>query len=213
MKIISKKITSVSVLKLVGSNDIIAEKIDAMHEKIERGEVLDGKTYQIAPSPLSEHSFYVTINDKVLNPGTLHEQRRPLEIFINSKNPNSFEWITALTRLCSAVFRKGGDVTFLAEELKSIFAPGGGFFMPGGIYVPSLAAQIGMVIEMHLVGLGLIQKEAMSEEVKAMIVQKKAELGDDATKNAMICPKCNTKAYVILSGCGTCLDCGYSKCG
>ena len=101
--------------------------IEHMHEQIERPEALHGSTYKIK-TPLSEHALYVTINDVILNPGTEYEVRRPFEIFINSKNMDHFQWIVALTRIDSAVFRKGGDCTFLAEELRSVFEPRGGYF-------------------------------------------------------------------------------------
>ncbi|MDE2317939.1 MAG: NrdJb, partial [Xanthomonadaceae bacterium] len=104
-----------------------------MHESLERPEQLIGSTFKIK-SPLFEHALYVTINDIVLNAGTKHEQRRPFEIFINSKNMDHFQWIVALTRILSAVFRKGGDVTFLVEELKAVFDPRGGYFKAGGVY-------------------------------------------------------------------------------
>ena len=112
-------------------------------------EALEGSTYKIK-TPLDDHAMYVTINDIVLNAGTEHEQRRPFEIFINSKNMDHFQWIVALTRLMSAVFRKGGDVTFLAEELQAVFDPRGGYFKPGGKFMPSIIADIGAVIEHHL---------------------------------------------------------------
>ena len=112
-----------------------------MHEKLERPEILAGSTYKVK-TPLSEHALYITINDIVLNQGTEHEQRRPLEIFINSKNMDHFQWIVALTRLMSAVFRKGGDVTFLAEELQAVFDPKGGYFKPGGKFMPSIIAEL-----------------------------------------------------------------------
>ncbi|MGK7294695.1 MAG: TSCPD domain-containing protein, partial [Candidatus Wenzhouxiangella sp. M2_3B_020] len=111
-----------------------------MHEKLERPEgmeCLEGATYKIR-TPLDDHALYVTINDIVLNMGTEHEQRRPFEIFINSKNMDHFQWIVALTRVMSAVFRKGGDVTFLSEELQAVFDPKGGYFRPGGRFVPSI---------------------------------------------------------------------------
>ena len=100
-------------------------KVIRMHEKLERPEVLIGSTYKIK-TPISDHAMYVTINDIVLNEGTEYEQRRPFEIFINSKNLDHFQWIVALTRIISAVFRKGGDVTFLVDELKAVFDPRGG---------------------------------------------------------------------------------------
>ncbi|HEY5762758.1 MAG TPA: hypothetical protein VIS73_06095, partial [Rhodocyclaceae bacterium] len=101
-----------------------AGKVVWMHEKLERPEVLIGSTYKIR-TPVSDHAMYVTINDIVLNEGTEHEHRRPFEIFINSKNLDHFQWIVALTRILSAVFRKGGDVAFLIEELKAVFDPRG----------------------------------------------------------------------------------------
>ena len=94
--------------------------------------------------------MYVTINDIVLNEGTEHEQRRPFEIFINSKNLDHYQWIVALTRIISAVFRKGGDVTFLVDELKAVFDPRGGYWQPGGKFMPSIIAELGHVIEKHL---------------------------------------------------------------
>ncbi|MDN5851054.1 MAG: NrdJb, partial [Nitrococcus sp.] len=111
--------------------------IEQMHEKLQRPETLEGQTYKIK-TPLSEHALYVTINDVVLNPGTKHEVRRPFEIFINSKNMDHFQWIVALTRIVSAVFRKGGDCIFLVEELRSVFDPRGGYFKRGGRFMPSL---------------------------------------------------------------------------
>ena len=111
-----------------------------MHEKVARPEMLLGSTYKIK-TPLSEHSLYVTINDIILNPQTPFEKRRPFEIFINSKNMDHFQWIVALTKIISAVFRKGGDVTFLVEELRSVFDPKGGYFKKGGKYTPSLVCR------------------------------------------------------------------------
>ena len=196
-----------------------------MHEKVERPEVLIGSTYKIK-SPLVEHAMYVTINDIVLNPGTEHELRRPFEVFINSKNMDHFQWIVALTRLMSAVFRKGGDVTFLAEELQAVFDPRGGYFKPGGKFMPSIIADIGAVIEHHLQKIGLMEKEELSEQQQLILDQKRAEAEasdqnttaeaeDDASypTSATLCNKCHTRAVVIMDNCATCLSCGYSKCG
>ena len=132
------------------------DKVMHLHERLERPEMLLGSTYKIK-TPLSEHALYVTINDIVLNRGTEHELRRPFEIFINSKNMDHFQWIVALTRIISAVFRKGGDVTFLVEELRSVFDPRGGYFKKGGKYMPSLVAEIGDAIECHLRMIGMLQ--------------------------------------------------------
>ena len=117
--------------ELVRDKNGRAAKVIRMHERLERPEVLIGSTYKIK-TPISDHAMYVTINDIVLNEGTEYEQRRPFEIFINSKNLDHFQWIVALTRIISAVFRKGGDVTFLVDELKAVFDPRGGYWQPGG---------------------------------------------------------------------------------
>ena len=204
-------------------------KIIHMTEHIARPEgleALEGSTYKIKTA-LDDHAMYVTINDMILNQGTEHEQRRPFEIFINSKNMDHFQWIVALTRLMSAVFRKGGDVTFLAEELQAVFDPKGGYFKTGGKFMPSIVAEIGVVIEHHLQKIGLMEKEELSEQQQLILDQKRAEV--DASDNkervmdadsdgtypasATLCNKCHTKAVVIMDNCATCLSCGYSKCG
>ena len=153
-----------------------------MHEKVERPEVLVGASYKIK-SPLFEHALYVTINDIVLNQGTEHESRRPFEIFINSKSMDHFQWIVALTRIMSAVFRKGGDVTFLVEEMKAVFDPRGGYFKAGGVYMPSIVAEIGAVIEQHLKMIGMIVDDELSPEQKALIAEKRAAFEARSKKN------------------------------
>ena len=153
-----------------------------MHEKVERPETLVGATYKIK-SPLFEHALYVTINDIVLNQGTEYELRRPFEIFINSKNMDHFQWIVALTRIMSAVFRKGGDVTFLVEELKAVFDPRGGYFKAGGVYMPSIVAELGAVIETHLKSIGLLHDPDMSPEQRALIAEKRAAYEARVKKN------------------------------
>ena len=235
------------------------DNVIQMHERIERPEVLIGSTYKIK-SPLVEHAMYVTINDIVLNAGTEHELRRPFEIFINSKSMEHFQWIVALTRIMSAVFRKGGDVAFLVEEMKAVFDPRGGYFKAGGVYMPSLVAELGSVVEDHLKAIGMLHDPEMSDAQRAMIAEKRrayeqrskknsenysvgagtaGEMGgsmlageptpdsagsDDETiavtgegtsfpPSASMCHKCNTKATVLMDGCATCLNCGYSKCG
>src|ERR1700741_2624196 len=100
-------------------------KVIRMTEEIQRPEVLIRSPYKIK-TPVSDHAMYVTINDIVLNEGTEYEQRRPFEVFINSKNLDHFQWIVALTRIISAGFRKGGDVTFLVDGLKAVVDPRGG---------------------------------------------------------------------------------------
>ncbi len=144
-----------------------------MHEKLERPDMLIGSTYKIK-TPVSDHAMYVTINDMLLNEGTPHEQRRPFEIFINTKNLDHFQWIVALTRIISAVFRKGGDVTFLVDELKAVFDPRGGYWQTGGRFMPSIIAELGHVIERHLQSIGLLKTE-MDEHRKTLIDRKESE--------------------------------------
>jgi hypothetical protein len=182
--------------------------------------VLVGSTYKIK-TPQSEHALYITINDIILNQGTEHEERRPYEIFINSKNMEHFQWVLALTRVISAVFRKGGDATFLVEELKAVFDPRGGYFKKGGVFMPSLVAEIGHAIEAHMKHIGMIKPEGLSDHQKKLIDEKRREFealhgaseGQAFPEKAVLCTKCSTKAMVLMDGCMTCLNCGESKCG
>ena len=192
-----------------------------MHEKLARPESLQGITYKIK-TPLSEHALYVTINDIVLNPDTEHELRRPFEIFINSKNMEHFQWIIALTRILSAVFRKGGDVTFLVDEMHSVFDPQGGYFKKGGRYTPSIVAEIGDVIEQHMKTIGMIESAEPDQHQQDFLKAKRrefedrqasaAEPDDDYPPSAILCTKYQTRAVVNLDNCMTCLSCGESKC-
>lgn len=226
---INHKITGFSVKQKDDASTSIAVqpvveeiKPDELHENVPRPDMLLGSTYKIK-TPQSEHSLYITINDIILNQDTPYESRRPYEVFINSKNMEHFQWVLALTRVISAVFRKGGDVTFLVEELKHVFDPKGGYFKKGGIWMPSLVAEIGSAIENHMKIIGLIKTEEMSEHQLRYIEQKKQqalarenisseENDSQYPKSAVICPKCNTKALVHDQGCEVCLSCSFSKC-
>lgn len=209
-------------------------EIIQMHEKLERPDMLLGSTYKIK-TPQSEHALYITINDVLLNQGTEHEMRRPYEIFINSKNMDHFQWIVALTRIISAVFRKGGDATFLVDELRSVFDPRGGYFKKGGKYKPSLVCEIGDAIECHMKMIGMIKDNGMDDCQREMLDAKRKEYeaihckentsasagaekadaneASDFPPNSQLCSKCNTKAVISMDGCMTCLSCGDSKCG
>ncbi len=228
-KIVSYKVAGDEKAEVAKAVPVAEEgsNVVRMHEKLERPDMLVGSTYKVK-TPLSEHALYVTVNDVVLNLGTEHEHRRPFEIFINSKNMDHFQWIVALTRILSAVFRKGGDITFLVEEMHSVFDPRGGYFKKGGKFMPSLVAEIGDVIECHLRGIGMLDDCDMDEHQKAFIAKKKAEFEDrvaqvadagsagsagDFPESAQLCGKCSTKAVIKMDGCMTCLNCGDSKCG
>ena len=199
------------------------DNVVQLHEKLQRPDMLIGSTYKVK-TPLSEHALYVTIKDIILNAGTPNELRRPFEIFINSKNMDHFQWIVALTRIISAVFRKGGDVTFLVEELRSVFDPRGGYFKKGGKYMPSLVAEIGDAIECHMRMIGLLKDDSLDEHQRKLVEEKRAQYESavdvaesedpgDFPDGAQLCNKCNTKAAIVMDGCLTCLNCGDSKCG
>jgi len=196
-----------------------------MGEMVERPQKLVGSTYKLkTPEHVSAHAMYITINDIVLNEGTEHELRRPFEVFINSKNLEHYQWIVALTLIMSAVFRKGGDITFLVDELRSVFDPRGGYWNKGK-YVPSIIAEIGDVIERHLIDIGMLQSSEPDEHQRRLIEEKKAEIGAKSAAEeevsdeepwmvgATFCPKCSHKAVVLRDGCQTCMNCGDSKCG
>jgi ribonucleoside-diphosphate reductase alpha chain len=172
-----------------------------MSEPLDRPSELEGNTYKVK-WPDSEHALYITINDIVIN-----GHRRPFEVFINSKNMEHFAWTVALTRMVSAVFRRGGDVSFVVEELKAVFDPRGGAWM-GGKYIPSILAAIGGVIEQHMIATGFIAGEGMGlkADPKARVV------GLDAPRGKA-CPSCGQFEMHMQEGCMTCGSCGHSKCG
>ena len=228
---ISKKIVSYKVLNnedKLSAEPVIQEveqiDLESMHENVARPEILYGSTYKIK-TPQSEHALYITINDMILNEDTEHEERRPYEVFINSKNMEHFQWVLALTRVISAVFRKGGDAVFLVDELKSVFDPKGGYFKKGGVFMPSLVAEIGCMIEQHLKKIGMLQTPEFDTHQKQFLDAKRKEFeaihSDTSTLDesgnfpakALLCAKCQTKALVLMDGCMTCLNCGDSKCG
>lgn len=226
---IDKKITAWEVSKTASPEEAPpAAEVVQMHEKIERPEKLEGTTYKVK-SPDAENALYIVINDIILNEGTEHERRQPFEIFINSRDMSNYQWVSALTLVLSAVFRKGGDVTFLVEELKKVFDPKGGYFSRGR-YVPSLVAEIGTVIERHMIAIGLLEPAGLDEHQQAFIKAKAAEAaraeaeraagdtggdkgdGSGFPPSATLCAKCHARAVVMADGCATCLSCGASKC-
>ena len=170
-------------------------------EPLNRPEALEGQTYKVK-WPDSEHAIYITVNDLVLN-----GHRRPFEVFINSKNMEHFAWTVALTRMISAVFRRGGDVSFVVEELKAVFDPRGGAWLEGK-YIPSILAAIGGVIEEHMVNTGFILGKGMG-----LKTDPKAEVVNLSQSRSMSCSSCGQFEMRMAEGCMTCANCGYSKCG
>ncbi|HEX4370296.1 MAG TPA: adenosylcobalamin-dependent ribonucleoside-diphosphate reductase [Rhizomicrobium sp.] len=173
-----------------------------MTKPLDRPDALKGRTYKIKWLE-SDHAFYITIND-VEKDG----RRRPFEVFINSKNMEAYAWALALTRMISAVFRRGGDVSFVVDELKAIFDPRGGQWM-GGRYVPSLLAAIGEVIERHMVEIGFLSSRDLRS---TSVIPAEVQLPREGAP-ANFCPRCGEASFVKLEGCDSCLSCGYSKCG
>jgi ribonucleoside-diphosphate reductase alpha chain len=209
-----------------------ADQFDAgavvyMTQPLDRPEALPGKTYKVK-WPDSEHAIYITINDVVMD-----GRRRPFEVFINSKNMEHYAWTVALTRMISAVFRRGGDVSFVVEELKAVFDPRGGQWM-GGRYVPSLLAAIGEVIERHMIDIGFLQSgrpgadpyiagpllAAVGDSAPRPQITAVSGSGDADQPRALTipsgyarqCPKCGSPSLIRQEGCDTCTSCDYSKC-
>ncbi|HBD90557.1 MAG TPA: adenosylcobalamin-dependent ribonucleoside-diphosphate reductase [Gemmobacter sp.] len=172
-----------------------------LSEPLDRPAALEGQTYKVK-WPGSEHALYITINDIVIA-----GHRRPFEVFINSKNMEHFAWTVALTRMISAVFRRGGDVSFVVEELKAVFDPRGGAWMDGR-YIPSILAAIGGVIERHLVSIGFIEGEGMG-----LKSDPKAEVIAVGSRPGKSCDSCGSYDLRMVEGCMTCGSCGQSKCG
>ncbi len=173
-----------------------------MTQPLSRPEELPGRTYKIR-WPESDHAIYITIND-IIQDG----RRRPFEVFINSKNMEHYAWTVALTRMISAVFRRGGDVTFVVEELKAVFDPRGGQWM-GRKYVPSLLAAIGDVIERHMIDIGFLPQTEADSGQEAKVVNLEEQTGAADLRR---CPKCQMPGLIHQEGCDVCTSCGYSKC-
>ena len=182
-------------LPLEAERDPVLSPSPASYMKRPRAATLPGFTYKLK-WPDTDHAIYITINDIVQD-----GRRRPFEIFINSKNMEHYAWTVALTRMISAVFRRGGDVSFVVEELKAVFDPRGGQWMDGR-YVPSLLAAIGGVIERHMIDTGFLKAAGRSPNSLAAVEQQ----------TGLACPRCGEAALVFQEGCATCLSCGYSKC-
>ncbi len=199
-----------------------AGAIAQLFKPLDRPDALPGATYKIM-WPESDHAMYITLNDLLDDNG----RRRPFEVFINSKNMEHYAWTVALTRMISAVFRRGGDVSFVVEELKAVFDPRGGQWM-GGRYVPSLLAAIGEVIERHMIAIGFLKRPGARDEGAAQRQPRVAAMGGEphdheaghgrdghggASGMLRQCPKCAQASLVRQEGCDSCTSCGYSKCG
>ncbi len=205
--------------------DNIGGVVHQMFQPLDRPEALPGATYKLA-WPESDHAIYITLNDIVTD-----GRRRPFEVFINTKDTAHYAWTVALTRMISAVFRRGGDVSFVVEELKAVFDPRGGHWV-GGKYIPSLLAAIGNVIENHMIAIGFIKTddgpitEAQAQPQVVAIGGGTVELDSDAEKPEVTsppsanagkgfrtCPRCGQPSMIRQEGCDSCTSCGYSKCG
>ena len=195
-----------SVLSVSESSETTPEtdqgaEVIYMSEPLDRPQALEGQTYKLK-WPDSEHAIYLTVNDVVVN-----GHRRPFEVFINSKNMEHFAWTVALTRMISAVFRRGGDVSFVVEELKAVFDPRGGSWIKGK-YIPSILAAIGGVLETHMVAIGFLEGEGLG-----LKQDPQAVMPAGASGKGKACSSCGQYDLRMVEGCMTCASCGYSKCG
>ncbi|MEQ1755941.1 MAG: adenosylcobalamin-dependent ribonucleoside-diphosphate reductase [Micropepsaceae bacterium] len=193
-----------------------------MTKPLDRPEALPGNTYKVR-WPESDHAIYITLND-IIESG----RRRPFEIFINSKNMEHYAWTVALTRMISAVFRRGGDVSFVVDELKAVFDPRGGQWV-NRQYVPSLLAAIGGVIEEHMIAIGFLNRPdagSAPQQKAASLAERVSNSGDSRFESSSFsggkdeqrssfkfCPRCSSPGLVRIEGCDTCLNCGHSRCG
>lgn len=221
---IGQKITSVSVVKPgdtpvapVAPEPMVVK--ETLNEQVRRPQVLEGRTYKInVPDHVLSSALYMTINDIVLNAGTEHESRQPFEVFFASKDTKAFQWVSVLSLLISAVFRKGGDVKFIIDEMKSVSDPNGGYFsaLAHGM-MPSIVAHIGYTLEEHFKVIGLIkvEKPVLDTHQQAFVEAKQAEFiaAGGSTDSMLVCKACHEKAVVVNGGCPTCTACGDSKCG
>ena len=239
MKQITKKIADFSVKKeleavvdMLGHGEVKSlPELEIMSSAWKRPEKLLGATYKIEKSPNSpDAAVYITINNEILNKGTEFQTIIPAEIFINSKDVSHLQWITALTRVLSAVFRKGGEIEFLVDELCGIHDPKAGFLRKGRFY-PSLVAQVGLVIKEHLeelketpppilVGDSNLKAQEVSEFIESefgglvstFLEEELSRSDSHYPPTATLCPKCLHKSVMVLDGCQTCLNCLDSKC-
>ncbi len=180
-----------------------------MSQPLDRPGALEGRTYKLR-WPESDHATYITINDILESSG----RRRPFEVFINSKNMEHYAWTVALTRMISAVFRRGGDVTFIVEELKAVFDPRGGYWVEGR-YVPSILAAIGEVIERHMIAIGFLGGEE-GDAAPTPSKRRAAQASPDVAASGRAgrqCPRCGQPGLIHQEGCDTCESCGWSRCG
>lgn len=173
---------------------------------IERPTIVEGRTYKINPA-VTDSAMYITINDIVLEDGS----RRPIEMFISSKHVAHQQWINALTRMISAIFRKPGPFLFVAEELGEIFDPAGGYFSEGKM-MPSVVAHVGDVLKEHFQFIGVLNKPELTKVQKEVIAEKKEQADAQGIKMEA-CTSCREEAMLMLDGCMTCTSCGASKCG
>ena len=199
---IDRKITGYRVKEKDQPVEVQEKIAEVMHEAIKRPDILHGSTYKIKPQG-SDFAVYITINDMELD-----GVRYPYEIFINSKNMEHFQWVLAMTRLISAVWRKGGNCDFLIDELKSVFDPQGGYWKKSR-FIPSIVADIGLTIEQHLKK----SKQDMAKKMMLDLLDDGEEVVGEYPPYATLCSACNTKAMIIKDGCQSCLCCGDSKCG
>ena len=201
---ISEKIVGWSVNKTTDEEGNTHEVREAV--TLERPRVVEGRTYKISPA-VTDSAMYITINDAILDDGT----RRPVEMFINTKHVAHQQWITALTRMVSAIFRKPGPYLFVADELKEIFDPQGGYF-DGGKMMPSVVAHVAEVLKEHFIWIGAMEAPALSA-VQKEVIEEKQEQAAAAGVVGSLCLKCAQTTVIKLDGCDTCTNCGDSKCG
>lgn len=205
-KIVGYSVSMGENKEVTGTTPVLVASTASPIHSYDRPDVVTGFTYKIKP-PTTSSAMYITINHIEDEHGVL----RPIEIFVNTKHMEHFQWVAALTRMISAVLRKPGPFLFIVEELQQVFDPQGGYWYEGKM-IPSVVAHIGAVFKHHCQRIGILEAPPLSNAQKEVMAEKKAEAEKKGVKG-QLCAKCGESSVVKLDGCMTCLDCGDSKCG
>ncbi len=180
-----------------------------------RPHVVDAKVYKVK-SAFVKNSVFITLSYIETPNG-----RRPIEIFINSKDLNRAPEYVVLTRLISAIFRRATNPMFILEELQGIHDPNGGSFKEGKYY-HSFYGEVAETIEKFFYEVGIVEKpkndteesyenDTEKEESTIKVINENVS-NENMNASFRICPSCSSKSLKTENGCDTCVECGYSKC-
>ena len=83
---------------------------------------------------------------------TIVGEGKPIWLFVNSKEMDSYQWVTALMESYSRQIKACVEVSDIVEAMKTTFAPGGKYFIPDGTgrEVHSIVHHLGLILEEHV---------------------------------------------------------------